>query len=80
MKLIPNAWQVAKYSYSQNATAIASALIGGYQVLPDKLQDALPVGVVMTIAFVVLIFGWVGRLIAQPDLAVKPADPSKEVS
>jgi EAL domain-containing protein (putative c-di-GMP-specific phosphodiesterase class I) len=35
MKLIPNAKKVALYSYSQNAQAVALALIGGYQMMPE---------------------------------------------
>ena len=74
MKLIPNAKKVALHSYSQNAQAAAVTLIGGYQLLPDKLQDALPVGAVMGLACVVLVLGWIGRLVQQPALHEPPKD------
>jgi len=68
MTLIPNAKQVLLHSYSQRAQAVALALIGGYGVLPDKWQDALPMPWVMGMACVALVLGIVGRLIVQPAL------------
>jgi hypothetical protein len=68
MKLIPNATQVLLHSYSQRAQAAALALVGGYQIMPDKLQDALPPSVVMLVACLLLALGMVGRLIEQPEL------------
>jgi protein-S-isoprenylcysteine O-methyltransferase Ste14 len=80
MKLIPNAKQVALRSYSQRAQAAALALIGGYQLLPDKLQDALPMSLVIGTACVALVLGIIGRLIAQPSLHAPPTaeEPSRE--
>lgn len=68
MKLIPNARQVLLQSYSQQAQAAALAIIGGYQVMPEKWQDALPLPLVLGLACVALVLGIVGRLIAQPKL------------
>ena len=68
MKLIPNARQVLLQSYSQQAQAAALAIIGGYQLLPEKWQDALPLPLVLGLACVALVLGIVGRLIAQPKL------------
>jgi hypothetical protein len=76
MKLIPNARQVMLHSYSQRAQGVALALIGGYGLLPDKMQDALPMPAVMGLACVALVLGIVGRLIAQPDLQ-PPAEGDK---
>ena len=74
MKWIPNATQVLLHAYSQRAQAAALALVGGYQLMPDKLQDALPASVVMIVACVLLLFGMVGRLIEQPELRVETAE------
>jgi hypothetical protein len=76
MKLIPNAKQVLRHSYSQRAQGVALALIGGYGLLPDKMQDALPMPAVMGLACVALVLGIVGRLIAQPEL--QPPQPPTE--
>jgi hypothetical protein len=68
MKLIPNAGQVLFHAYSQQAQAAALALVGGYQMLPERLQDALPPSVVMMVACVLLVLGMFGRLVEQPKL------------
>jgi hypothetical protein len=68
MQWIPNATQVLLHAYSTRAQAVALALVGGYQLMPDKMQDALPASVVMLVACVVLALGMVGRLIEQPAL------------
>jgi hypothetical protein len=73
MKLIPNAKQVLLHSYSQRAQGAALAIIGGYQVLPEKWQDALSAPWVMGMACAALVLGIVGRLIAQPELQ-KPTE------
>jgi hypothetical protein len=71
MQWIPNARQVLLRSYSQRAQALALALVGGYQMLPDRMQDALPASVVMLVACAILLLGMVGRLIEQPELRVE---------
>ena len=68
MKLIPNARQVLLKSYSQQAQLAALAGIGAYGALPDKLQDVLPLWLVLGLASVLLVLGIVGRLIDQPKL------------
>ena len=74
MKLIPNARQVLLQSYSQQAQGAALAIIGGYQLLPEKWQDALPLPLVLGLACVALVLGIVGRLIAQPKPQEGPAE------
>jgi type VI protein secretion system component VasF len=71
MQWIPNAKKVLLRSYSQQAQAAALALVGGYQMLPDRLQDAVPSSVVMLVACVVLVLGMIGRLIEQPELSAE---------
>lgn len=68
MKLIPNARQVLLRSYSQQAQGAALAIIGGYQILPEQWQNALPLGLVLGLASAALVLGIVGRLIAQPEV------------
>ena len=68
MKLIPNARRVLLRSYSQQANLIALAGIAGYNILPDKLQDALPLWLVAGLAATLLTLSIVGRLIEQPRL------------
>lgn len=69
MQLIPNAKQVALRSYSQWAMASATALLGSYGALPDKMQDLIPVPVLIGLTCTILVLGFIGRLIAQPELA-----------
>jgi hypothetical protein len=68
MKLIPNAGRVLLRSYSQQANLISLAGIGGYNILPEKLQDALPLWLVAGLAATLLTLSIVGRLIEQPKL------------
>jgi uncharacterized membrane protein len=68
MKLIPNAGQVARYSISQWCNYAAVSIIGGYQMLPEKMQQALSVEWVFGLAAAALVFGIFGRLIYQPVL------------
>jgi hypothetical protein len=78
MKLIPNAKQVALRSYSQRAQGVALALIGGYGVMPEKWQDALPMPAVMGLACAALVLGIFGRLVAQPSLHTQPPPPDAD--
>ena len=71
MKLIPNAWDVTLHAYSQRAQALALALVGSYQMMPDKFQAAVPPSIVMLIACLLLVLGMVGRVIEQPELRVE---------
>jgi uncharacterized membrane protein len=79
VKLIRNARRVALRSYSQQAQYVALAILGAYGALPDKLQDVLPMWLVLGIACAVLVLGIVGRLVEQPGLTndgpEKPPQP-----
>jgi len=69
MKWIPNVKKVMLHSYSQHAQMVTLAGIGGYSALPDKMQDALPMWLVLGMAAFLLTLGIVGRLIAQPKVS-----------
>ncbi len=69
MKLIPNARQVALRSYSQWAQAASVALLGSYGALPQQMQDLIPMPVLIGLTCTILVLGFIGRLIAQPELA-----------
>lgn len=75
MKIIPNARRVAVRAYSQIAQATALAILGAYSAMPDKLQDALPGGLVIGLACAALVLGFVGRLIEQPELQQPDPQP-----
>jgi hypothetical protein len=72
MKLVSNAAQVARYSISQWAQYVALSIIGGYQALPIRWQDAIPMYWVVALACIALVLGIVGRLIYQPILHAPP--------
>lgn len=68
MKLIPEfrkAWRM----FSIQAQAIALALLGAWQAMPQALQDKIPPAVVFGVAMVLLVAGIVGRLIYQPKVS-----------
>lgn len=64
MKLVPDAKRVHR-TYSFNAMALSTAILSTWAALPDKMQDALPIGWVIGTASVVLVLGIVGRYIDQ---------------
>ena len=68
MKLIPEfrkAWRM----FSIQAQAIALAVLGAWQAMPQALQDKVPPAVVFSVAMVLLVAGIVGRLIYQPKVS-----------
>ena len=67
MKLIDN-WRQAWRMLSVQIPTINIAFLGTWAALPDKFQDALPMPWVIGIAVVLIVFGVVGRLIAQPKV------------
>lgn len=64
MKLVPDAKRVHR-TYSFNAMALSTAILGTWSSLPDKMQDAIPIGWVIGTAVVVLVLGIIGRYIDQ---------------
>lgn len=65
MRLIPN-WRRAWRMFSVQAQALAFAVLGGWQAMPDELRAAVPAWAVLAVAMVLLVAGIVGRLIQQP--------------
>lgn len=58
-------WQTAHKWFSTQAMAVAAAILGGWQVLPDDMKTALPQCLVAWVAVVLLVLGIGGRLIKQ---------------
>jgi hypothetical protein len=65
--LIPN-WRRAWRMFSVQAQALALAVIGGWQAMPDDLRTVVPPEAVFGLAMVLLVAGIVGRLIDQPKV------------
>ncbi len=65
MKLIPN-WRSAWRMFSIQAQAIALAVLGAWQVMPDDMKALLPPSLVYWLAMGLMVLGIVGRLVAQP--------------
>lgn len=72
MKLIPN-WRRSWRMVSVQMQAIALALLGTWQVLPEDLKATLPPAVVFYVAMGLLIAGILGRMVDQPSTR-EPAD------
>ena len=66
-RLIPQ-WKRAWRMFSVQAQALAVAVLGGWQALPDDLRATIPPWAVVTLATVLLLAGIVGRLIDQPQV------------
>ena len=64
-RLIPN-WRRAWRMASVQAQAIALAVLGGWQAMPDELRAVVPTWAVLGVAMLLLVAGIVGRLIDQP--------------
>ena len=67
MKLIPEARRAWRM-FSVQAQAIAFALLGTWQVMPDDLKATLPQHLVSWAAMSLMVFGIVGRLVVQPKV------------
>lgn len=65
--LIPN-WRRAWRMFSVQAQALAFAVLGGWQAMPDDLRAVVPASAVFGLAMVLLVAGIVGRLIDQPKV------------
>lgn len=63
-RLIPH-WKKAWKLFSMQAMALSSTMLATYTALHDKLQDALPVELVVSVAVGILILGMVGRITSQ---------------
>lgn len=67
MKLIPN-WRSAWRMFSVQAQAIAIAVIGAWQAIPDDIRASIPQWGLWALLAVILVGGIVGRLIAQDEV------------
>ena len=67
MKLIPN-WRKAWRMFSVQAQAIALALAGAWQAVPEDIRNVVPGWVPITLLALILVGGIVGRLISQPKV------------
>lgn len=68
MKLIPEAKRAWRM-FSVQAQAIALALLGTWQAMPDDLKAQLPPSLVYWCAMGLMAAGIVGRLIQQPKVS-----------
>lgn len=68
MKLIPEAKRAWRM-FSVQAQAIALAVLGAWQAMPQVMQDKVPPAVVFGVAMVLLVAGIAGRLIQQPKVS-----------
>ena len=58
-------WRSSWRFYSTHIAALNSSLLLTYLALPEKLQDALPPTVVISVAVLLLALGFGARLISQ---------------
>ena len=63
--MIPN-WRRAWRMFSVQAQALALAILGAWQVMPEDLKTAIPPGAVFWCAMGLLVAGIIGRLVDQP--------------
>jgi len=52
--------------FSVQAQALALAILGAWQVMPQDLKSAIPPGAVFWCAMGLLLAGIIGRLVDQP--------------
>jgi hypothetical protein len=67
MRLIPNyrkAWRM----FSVQAQAVAVAVIGAWQVIPDDIRAIVPPEMAGGLLALLLVLGIAGRLIDQPKV------------
>jgi hypothetical protein len=67
MKLIPEA-RKAWRMFSVQAQAVALAVLGAWQVMPEDLKTNLPQSLVYWLSMSLMVLGIVGRLIDQPKV------------
>ena len=67
MKLIAN-WRKAYRMLSVQSMAMATAIQGAWVVLPEDMKTTIPPQAVQWITMGLLVFGIVGRLVAQPKV------------
>ena len=68
MKLIPEARRAWRM-FSVQAQAVAIAVLGAWQAVPDDLKAKLPPSLVYWVAIGLMVLGIVGRLVHQPKVS-----------
>ena len=68
MKLIPEAKRAWRM-FSIQAQAIALAVLGAWQAMPEDLKANLPPSLVYWVAMGLMVLGIAGRLIQQPKVS-----------
>ena len=67
MKLIPEARRAWRM-FSVQAQALALALLGAWQAVPDDIKTTLPPSLGYWVAMGLMVLGIAGRLIQQPTV------------
>lgn len=75
LQLVDNASEWWRW-FSMRAQGGAIAILGGWGILPEKWQDAIPVWLIIVLACIVLVLGMIGRLVKQAPPPAPPADPA----
>ena len=60
-------WRQSWKWFSTQSMAISIAMLGGWAALPEALQSSIPHKYVIGFSTIVLILGFIGRLIKQGD-------------
>ena len=68
-------WRNAWRWISVQCMAISLALQGAYMLIPPKMQDAIPDGLLQYVAWGMLAVGFVGRFVQQTPPACPPEPP-----
>ena len=68
MQLIPQ-WRRAWRMFSVQAQALAFAILGAWQVMPEEMKATLPPSAVYWASMALLVAGIVGRLVVQPKVS-----------
>lgn len=68
MQLIPQ-WRRAWRMFSVQAQALAFAILGAWQVMPEEMKATLPPGAVYWASMALLVAGIIGRLVVQPKVS-----------
>lgn len=63
-RLVRN-WKSFPRWYSFWANTVLASFLTTWALLPEKLQDAIPLGVMVVIALTFLVLGTLGRLVDQ---------------
>lgn len=77
MRLVPD-WRECWRWNSTHGMGVAFAIITAWNYMPQKFQDAFPPHVVLGLASISLVLGFVGRLRDQSLPKIKPTVPENK--